>query len=88
MRIHRELRCHACGRELSGGLDTYEDVGLEMCEQCETALLSEENTHFHWRKCECCGSWSWWGEYSDRCPRCEHFITDFQEWAKGTNDAH
>lgn len=41
MRTQRELRCHACGCELTGGLDTYRSVGQEMCEECETALLSE-----------------------------------------------
>lgn len=30
----RELHCSSCGVELTGGLDTYGNPGLEICERC------------------------------------------------------
>lgn len=30
----RELHCSSCGVELTGGLDTYGDIGKELCFRC------------------------------------------------------
>lgn len=34
--------CMCCGKALSGGLDTFGDVGAEMCFDCWLALLNEQ----------------------------------------------
>lgn len=36
-----DLCCTICHTPLTGGLDTYGDVGLEMCQRCELELSYE-----------------------------------------------
>lgn len=35
------LHCTICGTPLSGGLDTYGDVGRELCQRCDLELSYE-----------------------------------------------
>lgn len=59
------FRCMACGKELTGGLDTYGDYNQPMCQEhyfglsewacpwCGSALTFEE---LAWNMCACCGA--------------------------------
>lgn len=36
------MTCTICGQVLTGGLDTYGDVGQEFCHECYLSLLEEK----------------------------------------------
>lgn len=40
------MKCFACAKSLTGGLDTYGDVGEELCWDCYAARNAEANTDF------------------------------------------
>lgn len=42
------MKCICCDKELAGGLDTYGEVGQEMCWDCHSAFLDDEEEINEW----------------------------------------
>jgi hypothetical protein len=43
------MKCLTCDTQLTGGTDTFGDVGQELCMECWYALCAEMRVTEHWR---------------------------------------
>lgn len=79
--MRRDMQCTFCGKPLSGGLDTFGEVGQEVCGDCNAeqmtdAEIGQREAEARRKPCPSCGEWMYesiWEPGLFHCPNCKHW---------------